>query len=223
MRRAQRGHGECSPRRHRDNADIVGIWEPVFEPRSHPDVKSRARQPGRRQRQAQAGRPADPERLSHKGDQDGRQYSGHLLEIGHVPSRSGTRRGAVMCGWAGSDGRCGRALRGDASEGHRRLFARRLGHDRAVPPSWRSAAFSAPQRLLDRCSAAFWAPQCLLDRCRSALGDRSASRRQIAFWAPLLFGRFESGFDRNCAELGHPRPEAETSPRRRSHVEAGAA
>ena len=67
MRRAQRGHGECSPRRHRDNADIVGIWEPVFEPRSHPDVKSRARASRAGGNVERRPDDADPERLSHKG------------------------------------------------------------------------------------------------------------------------------------------------------------
>ena len=42
------------------------------------------------------------------------------------------------------------------------------------------------------------------------LGDGSHSGCRCLFWA-----RFKFGFDRNFAELGHPRPEAETSPRRR--------
>ena len=137
-----------------------------------------------------------------------------------MPSRSGDAPARVMCGWAGSDGRCGRALRGTLATGTDGYSPRRLGARIALSPLlWHSAVVSATDRLLDRCTAAFPAPQCLLDRCRSAfwatdrlLGDGSHSGCRCLFWA-----RFKFGFDRNCAELGHPRPEAETPPRKRPH------
>ena len=126
-----------------------------------------------------------------------------------------------MCGWAGSDGRCGRALRGTLATGTDGYSPRRLGVMIALRRSYGTVRSSRQQiGFSTGCTAAI-----SRRHNASSTGADRLSGRQIGFSATdRILGavvcsraRFKFGFDRNCAELGHPRPEAETSPRKRPH------